>query len=344
MIMSLSRQDIKDLISINTEMYGRGFKYKIMLRRKEEDHYFLVNSITELKGSAEEGDEIRIEVLTGHQSRYDSGHSYDVLEFVVEETKENRRRIEEYRERKSNKNLIYSSPQDTQKQSLYDWERASVDKFKTDRLDSLDEAEKFIDKIFDDLGLTSPHLKYHAGRTSSCSYYGTFHEIRIGDWGFSKPVLIHESVHGIVSQLGLSRFVASHGPLFLGIYIDLLDKYLDYCQKEELEIDASYHYDLEFIEDVNIEFWKMFKKNKRSIGIVEINRLRQTEYVSKDGVELTDNQKEVLYQVKENRNEKIDGRSVGALVRRSLLEKSDNEYKLTGKGKKALKILSQTNQ
>lgn len=338
--MSMTRQDIKDLISLNTQMYGRGFKYDVQIKKEGESGFSWVNSMTELKNEAEVGDEVRIDVLTGHQSRYDRGHCYDVLRFEIEDSDRAHRRIEEYRESKNSTNVIYKDPQDNQKQTLYNWERGSIDNFKGDRFDTLEEAKNFVEKIFDDLDLTPPHLKYHAGRTRSCSYFRIFHEIRIGDWGFSKAVLIHESVHGIVAQLGVERFVAAHGPLFLGIYIELLDKYLDYCDKEELKIDASYHYDLEFIEDPDLDYWKGLQENELEVDLSDINRLRKTEYVSTDGTELTENQKGVLFQIHNDNEESVDGRSAGALIRRNLLKKNGGGYELTEKGENAIQILS----
>lgn len=321
------KKDIKDLISYHLRWYGRGYKYDCELNGT------YIPSITELKNQASEGDEVKISVSKGHQRHYYGGYEIDRIRFTIEQTDKTERQIQEYRDRHKGSS-IYACPRDYQKQKLYRWERNEVDGFKSDKVEDLGEANKYVKKIFNRYGMNPASVKYHAGRTRTCSYFGggfqQLHEIRIGDWGFSKAVLIHESAHGFVYEMGYKGFVSSHGPLFVAVYIELLSEFLGY-DKQDL-IESAKERGLKVIEDLDIEKWYQRGNRDEDITISDLNYLRIENYALRDGTRLTESQVETLNHVRNGKTEKVDGRSARALVRRGILLKRGDDYKLSKKG------------
>ncbi len=327
----MKRKEIKDLISGWLMPYGRGYSYECQLNGN------YIDGTNQLKSEASEGDEVEVDVFQGHQKQWSDGHLFDRLRFRIELNGENEEVIERYRNL-HNTSVYAEDPDEYQRQKLYRWERRFVDGFKVELNNKTEEsAEAFLEPVFERFPFDAPAVKHHAGRNSTCSYHSFENEIRIGDWGYSKAVLIHEAAHAVVDKLGIEAFVSSHGPFFASVYVELLTRHLQE-DKDELKRGLE-AWGVEYIENFSLERWVRYYENDEKLEIPEINRVRKDNNVLRDGTKLNESQRETLKNVRRDsspNSRDIDGRSARALTNRDLVDTKGGAYNLTERGEKAL--------
>lgn len=327
----MKRKEIKDLIRGWLMPYGKGYSYECQLNGN------YIDGTNQLKSEASEGDEVEVDVFQGHQKQWSDGHLFDRLRFRIELNGENEEVIERYRNL-HNTSVYAEDPDEYQRQKLYRWERRFVDGFKVELNNKTEEgAEAFLKPVFDKFPFDAPAVKHHAGRDSTCSYHSFENEIRIGDWGYSKAVLIHEAAHAVVDKLGIEAFVSSHGPFFASVYVELLSRHL---AEDKTELKRGLEaWGVEYIENFSLERWVRYYENDDKLEIPEINRVRKDNNVLRDGTKLNESQKETLKNIRKDfslNSRDIDGRSARALVNRDLVDREEGSYKLTERGEKAL--------
>jgi len=298
----MTRSQIRELISEKTRWYGRGFSYECYINGSH------VGGSQDLRKNANEGDEVRIEVF---KNQFVAGR----IRFQVEKS--------EISGTSSAKKSIHTRPRDSQKSKLYTWEKLDVfrDGWRKNQVESEERAEKFVKGICEDFGFEDsvPSVRHHSGR-KKCEYYPREDEIRIGGWGFSKEILVHETVHAILEKLGLNKLVASHGPAFTTLFMEALSKILGYSIEEMKE--KADRRELDYFESFDAEKWK----NKEELSAEEIGKLRGETYHTKRGETFTQSQ---LQAIEDIRNEnQPDGRSLQALKRRGYVEKENGNFKL----------------
>ena len=293
----MTRSQIRQLISEKTRWYGRGFSYDCYINGNH------VGGSQELRRRAEEGDEVRIEVF---KNKFFAGR----VRFQVEES--------EITGTTTTQNNVHSRPRDSQKNKLYTWEKVDVfrDGWRKNRVESVEEAEEFVERICESFGASAPSVWHHSGR-KKCEYYPRQDEIRIGDWGFSKEILVHETSHAILETFNINKLVPSHGPAFTTLFMKALSKKLEYSI-EEMKKKADRR-GLDYLEDFNAERWK----NKEDISIKEIGELRGKTYHTKRGETFTEPQLQAIQDIR-NGN-KPDGRSLRALQNKGYVDKQNGE-------------------
>jgi hypothetical protein len=137
-------------------------------------------------------------------------------------------------------------PRDTQRQKVYDWERAHVEsRLPNDKNVPLAELGQLIQKAYVRYGFGfNPHLQLGdgRGRKNACFDYrvggGT---IKLPLWARSEWVALHEAAHGIVWRQfdrDAKKF-AGHGPEFVRVYIDLLAHFIPSLSAAELQQSAQ---------------------------------------------------------------------------------------------------------
>jgi len=320
-----TKTEIRDLISAYLQPFGQGFKYYCRVNG---------NSIPygELRDEVENGDEVVIEVVKGHQGW--SERCFDIVSFDIEKNTQNLEKLERYRNKKNRVSVFLRDTDDYQKQKLYRWENRAVENYSSDKVEKTEKAaQNFINPIFNQFGFEPSTVKYHAGRSATCSYHSYEDEIRIGDWGYNKGTLIHESAHSIVQKLGVSNFVSDHGPFFVSVFMKLLADYFDESLNE-LKDEADY-YNLDYIDDLDINWWVDYRNNDGEIDLEFLNYLRQENYILKDGTKLNENQMEEFKKIKNDKNG-VDGRSARALINKNLVKENGEGYVLTERGEEAL--------
>ena len=296
----MTRSQIRQLISEKTRWYGRGFSYECYINGNH------VGGSQDLRKNANEGDKVRIEVF---KNQFVAGR----IRFQVEES--------EISDTSSSTNNIHTRPRDSQKSKLYTWEKLDVfrDGWRKNRVESEERAEEFVESICEDFGFSAPSVRHHSGR-KKCEYYPREEEIRIGGWGFSKEILVHETTHAILEKLSLNRLIASHGPAFTTLFMKALSKTLGYSV-EEMKNKADRR-SLDYLEDFNAKRWK----NKEKLSVKEIGELRGKTYHTKRGETLTDPQLQAIQDIR-NGNQP-DGRSLRALQNKGYAEKENGDFKL----------------
>ena len=298
----MTRSQIRQLISEKTRWYGRGFSYECYINGN------CVGGSQELRKQVEEGDEVRIEVF---KNQFVAGR----IRFQVEES--------EISDTSSSTNNIHTRPRDSQKSKLYAWEKFDVFRngWRKNRVESEKKAEEFIKGICEEFGFENsiPSVRHRSGR-KKCEYYPREEEIRIGGWGFSKEILVHETTHAILEKLSLNRLIASHGPAFTTLFMKALSKTLGYSV-EEMKNKADRR-SLDYLEDFNAKRWK----NKEKLSVKEIGELRGETYHTKRGETLTDPQLQAIQDIR-NGNQP-DGRSLRALQNKGYAEKENGDFKL----------------
>ncbi len=299
----MRRFQIKQLISEKTRWYGRGFSYDCYINGNH------IGGSQDLRRRAEEGDEVRIEVF---KNQFVAGR----IRFQVEES-------EISGTSSSTKNNIHTRPRDSQKNKLYTWEKLDVfrDGWRENRAESEQKAEEFVEGICEKFGFESsvPSVRHRSER-KKCEYYPREDEIRIGGWGFSKEILVHETTHAILEKLNLNRLVSSHGPAFTTLFMKALSKTLGYSIEEMKE--KADRRSLDYLEDFNAKRWR----DKERLSVKQIGELRGETYHTKRGETLTDPQLQAIQDIRSG-NEP-DGRSFQALKNRGYAEKENENFKL----------------
>ena len=299
----MTRSQIRQLISEKTRWYGRGFSYECYINGN------CVGGSQELRKQVEEGDEVRIEVF---KNQFVAGR----IRFQVEES-------EIIESRSNTKNNIHNRPRDSQKSKLYTWEKLDVFRngWRKNRVESERKAGEFVKGICKKFGFENsiPSVRHRSGR-KKCEYYPRKDEIRIGGWGFSKEILVHETAHAILEKLNINRIVASHGPAFTTLFMKALSKILGYSI-EEMKNKADRR-GLDYLEDFNTKRWK----NKERLSVKEIGELRGETYHTKRGETLTNPQLQAIQDIR-NGNQP-DGRSLRALKNKGYAEKENGDFKL----------------
>ena len=137
---------------------------------------------------------------------------------------------------------------DSQRLSCYRWEAAFHHEMlettgKHHGFTTIENCAKYVEIILQKEGVTKiPEIKYTKRGSTSCAW---------GDWKLKFLVnsdnkvavdtIIHELAHIIDSSRGRNRAAeAGHGPKFIGIYIDLLVRYLN-VDRDFLERTARQH-------------------------------------------------------------------------------------------------------
>ena len=299
----MTRSQIKQLISEKTRWYGRGFSYECYINGNH------IGGSQELRKQAEKGDEVRIEVF---KNQFVAGR----IRFQVEKS-------EITGSRRSTESNIHTRPRDSQKSKLYTWEKLDVfrDEWRKNRVESEQKAEEFVEEICAEFDFKNsvPSVRHRSGR-KKCEYYPRKDEIRIGGWGFSKEILVHETTHAILEKLNLNRIVASHGPAFTTLFMKALSKTLGYSIGEMKE--KADRRNLDYLEEFNAKRWR----DKERLSVKQIGELRGEIYHTKRGETLTDPQLQAIQDIR-NENQP-DGRSFQALKTRGYAEKENGEFKL----------------
>lgn len=300
----MTKSQIRQLISEKTRWYGRGFSYDCYINGN------FVGGSQDLRKQAEKGDEVRIEVF---KNQFVAGQiRFQIKESEISDTSS------------STKNSIHTRPRDSQKSKLYTWEKLDVfrDGWRKNRAESEQKAEEFVKSICEEFGFENsvPSVRHHSGR-KKCEYYPREDEIRIGGWGFSKEILVHETTHAILEKLNLNRLVASHGPAFTTLFMKALSKTLGYSI-EEMKNKADRR-GLDYLEDFSAKRWK----NKERLSVKEIGELRGKTYHTRRGETLTDPQLQAIQDIRGGN--KPDGRSLRALQNKEYAkEKENGDFKL----------------
>ena len=137
---------------------------------------------------------------------------------------------------------------DSQRLSCYRWEAAFHHEMlettgKHHGFTTIENCAKYVEIILQKEGVTKiPEIKYTKRGSTSCAW---------GDWKLkflvnsdnkvSVDTIIHELAHIIDSSRGRNRMAeAGHGPKFIGVYIDLLVRYLN-VDRDFLERTARQH-------------------------------------------------------------------------------------------------------
>lgn len=109
---------------------------------------------------------------------------------------------------------------DSQRSKVYRWERDKI--FPMDKeLLLLDDCKSLIEEVFDRYALPMPDVADGRGTTRA---RGSTNRINLPRWARTRPVILHESAHGIADRFDATS--AWHGPLFMRIYIDLIHRYM----------------------------------------------------------------------------------------------------------------------
>ena len=299
----MTKSQIRQLISEKTRWYGRGFSYECYINGNH------IGGSQELRRRAEEGDEIRIEVF---KNQFVAGR----IRFQVEES-------EITGTPSTKKNNIHTRPRDSQKSKLYTWEKLDVfrDEWRKNRVESEQKAEEFVEEICAEFDFENsvPSVRHRSGR-KKCEYYPREDDIRIGGWGFSKEILVHETTHAILEKLNLNRLVASHGPAFTTLFMKALSKILGYSTEEMKE--KADRRNLDYLENFNSKRWK----NKERLSVKEIGEIRGETYHTKRGETLTGPQLQAIQDIRNGNHP--DGRSFRALQNKGYAEKENGDLKL----------------
>lgn len=133
--------------------------------------------------------------------------------------------------------------EDFQKSKVYNFENTFVAPFDKNKI-SFDSAQSIIDYIWSNEGFknTPPKAIFKVREGSA---YGSRMRIRLPNNLMYTWVVVHEMVHSIQDMAGNEHLYDGHGPNFVGIYVDLLDKYLKinklmlWAKIEELNIKIN---------------------------------------------------------------------------------------------------------
>lgn len=114
---------------------------------------------------------------------------------------------------------------DNQRKRVYDWERAHVPGH-DDGMDAttrmpLEECRALVESVAADYNLTPPVVKDGRGRRNAIGGQTT---ISLPLWARCVPIVLHEVAHTILLQKG-QYGAAYHGPDFMRVFLDLLEKY-----------------------------------------------------------------------------------------------------------------------
>lgn len=316
------RKDVRDLIDWHLAEYGQGYGYEIYLNGRR------IWRSGDLKKEAQEGDRVMVEVYRGH-GKYAGGYVIDNIEFVIENDQDAIARQRRYRESRREMRQKYKRPNDYQRQRLYSWERKAVVGFR-DKI-TWEESVEFVNDMFERLGLPAPKMKFHRGRTRRCAYYPSFHEIRMGPWGLTKPILVHEAAHAVVKLAGLNSQLASHGPAFVRAYIDLMGRFLLTQHPDKLTQNAK-AFGLDVADDFDFQKLAKLVKEGKDVPADVVESLRKP---TKNDQKLNEKQLAALKAIKVGRE--VDGRSARALVNRGYAAKTlKGGYLISPEGEKML--------
>lgn len=107
---------------------------------------------------------------------------------------------------------------DNQRSKVYHWEQTYLFKLKTNTSLSLTSCEKIITDICLSRNIRMPMVKDGRGRKTAG---GCYRYVTLPRWARNKVIALHEVTHTILDN----GVTAWHGPEFVALYIELLDKY-----------------------------------------------------------------------------------------------------------------------
>lgn len=131
--------------------------------------------------------------------------------------------------------MIISRKRDSQRSKVYKWESTCVPYGNI--LDEID-CIKLINNICYDYFVEVPKLDLYSRRRNPY-YYSKNHKICIPDYARYSGIIIHEVAHLVHDAYG-DRSDAWHGPGFVGLYCELLCKYMKVDDLKPLHFPCTY--------------------------------------------------------------------------------------------------------
>jgi len=300
--MEMNRSYIRDLITAKLSHWGSPYRYDCWLNGER------LGSVKELKQEAEPGDEVQVDVTKDYVLRRR-------VQFVVEREDST---VSGYRETKSYK--LWNRPDDYQRSCLYSWERRFED-LRNEDFEDADEAEDFVhnELLIDFDDIKAPKVTHHPNRTRWSIYRSTCHQIRLSTGGgHSKHTVIHEAAHAAVQELGVQHLVSFHGPVFVRVFIELLEPYVEDSIEEMMESARTWGLD---VAEFSISDLQMIEGE---VSVDTLAKLRRETYHTESGEELTETQLKAIRQFRNG--ERVDRRGGDALVRRGIFLKTEDGY------------------
>lgn len=302
--MEMNRSYIRDLITAKLSHWGSPYSYKCYLNGKR------LRSVKELKREAEPGDEVKVNVCK----------NWALCHRVLFKIKRDDNTVASYRENYSHK--LWNRPDDYQRSRLYSWEsRFEFFDLREEKFEDADEAEGFLrNELLDDYDtIEVPEVKSHPNRTRWSIYRSTSHQIRLStDQGHSKQTVIHEAAHAVVEESGVQHLVSFHGPVFVRVFIELLEPYTEESVEEMVEDARNSGLDVAKLSISDLE------KIDGEVSVDMLAKLRRETYHTEKGQELTETQLKAIRQFRNG--ERVDRRGGDALARRGILLKTEDSY------------------
>jgi len=320
----LNRTYIRDLITAKLSRWGSPYCYECYLNGER------LRKVKDLKSKAEPGDRVRVDVTK----------NYALVHRVEFKIKRNDNVVENYREKNAYK--LWNRPDDYQRSKLYSWERRFRDMSNlygwdgthseelTEKFESTDEAERFLknELLADHDNIETPNVAHHPNRNRWSVYRSGVHQIRLSNGrGFSKHTVVHEAAHAVVQELGVQHLVSFHGPVFVRVFIELLEPYVD--ESIERMVSSARDWGLDVAELSISDLADLSRDEKgrwesQKVSVDTLGKLRRETYHTKRGVELTETQ---LKSIRQFRNdERVDRRGGDALARRGFFTKTEDGY------------------
>ncbi len=127
-------------------------------------------------------------------------------------------------------------PRDTQRQAVYNWERAYAEKLGLPMFGevlTLDEIRKAVEIILDQHGIGMIEIKDGRGARRAHANRARMALPRNMRTPF---VVLHEAAHTITHTKCGARRIAGHGPEFTAAYVALLDRCIDAVDAKEMKM------------------------------------------------------------------------------------------------------------
>lgn len=110
---------------------------------------------------------------------------------------------------------------DFQRQKVYDWECACIPKGSFIAFENL---ESYVNNVWSSEGFKYPPLVKQLSKTDNASGRGNREAVWFPEAGSNERIVLHELAHSLTNTVhGHSD---RHGPTFVGVYINLLEKYM----------------------------------------------------------------------------------------------------------------------
>ena len=218
----MNKQDVRDYITARLwrSNWGRGYSYWPIYLNGDQ-----MNSMTELKKNAQEGDLVKIQVSSSR-----GWYEVDHMAFVIGQ---DIYLLEDWREAKEIRKK-YHRPRDSYRQRVYDWQTWLPD----GRELTQQEIEDLADEVYETYGYPGkkPAIVITKAKKVWSTYYGGWrHEIRLAaGWGQKEKYFLHELAHALIHTMGIGKSAASHGKEFVALFLELCELWLD-ASGDEIE-------------------------------------------------------------------------------------------------------------